>query len=646
MLKQGGSALLLALLWFLWPWPSAILAQEQDSLSQPSLEELDQELAQGTLSAMAYLDGANAWLDREFAQGRQYEMDSLMHKLANMRRLAWSADSLLAYRINYYINLSNNAVYAGRDGESIYFLEKAEQQIVKKYGQKPLLVAGNKCNAYIANQNYKRTIEVYEKERAYMQQFPELIRTGKLELNIGASFLNVLNPALQSYAVLGDTTGVKETLALSKAIYDALTHHKGWKPESPTAFIVGFYMKNLDYHQYFSLYKDRQKARKALADMEEALYGDTSKSASMVALLEPQMTPKMVDYFLTYGQNDSAAYYLEKLKHRPEVAVEHNYLLNIYQARLLANRGHYQEAFAQMQRVVADADSLQSVLVDDIDALFYARTAAEENEQALRLAEEQRNERTVWLFAVSILALLAIAVAYVLILRRNRQVQVRLEKLNQEANIQVAAMEEVRAQAVREEKKRLSRDLHDGLSASIAAANVQLSVLALECTPDMADKVRNVQKQIEQAYAEARGKSHEWYDAALGSEETDFEKRIQRVLDSALVQQRYHKEVHIDENALADVPFAVRIDLLRIVQEAITNIIKHAKAKHVQVLLYREDALLVLTVMDDGRGGKGKTAVEKSLGMQSMRDRAEQYGGQLAVQTGSTGFSVTVSIPI
>ena len=86
--------------------------------------------------------------------------------------------------------------------------------------------------------------------------------------------------------------------------------------------------------------------------------------------------------------------------------------------------------------------------------------------------------------------------------------------------------------------------------------------------------------------------------------------------------------------------------MLRIVQEAITNIIKHARAKHVQVLLYREEAALLLSVADDGAGAKAKKNAEKSLGIQSMRDRAEQHGGQLAVQAGATGFLLSVSIPV
>jgi len=611
----------------------------------PTIQQLDAQWRHGELDTRHYINAINDWINLQFASGVRFHRDTLIKRLATFRELAWSADSLSASRINYYINLSNNANYANREGEGIYFLEKAEQEIMAAHGEKPLLVAGHKCNMYVDKRNYKNVVATYERERDYIAQFPELLRTKAIQRNIAASYINVLNPAAIAYARLGDTTRLNETIALAEAIYSEL--EKEMKPESYTGFIINFYMKNLYYHKYFTAEHDQQKSWEALNMIRDALYVDNKdKQAGMIQQLVPVLETKLVDYFLTYKQNDSAAFYIAKLKTSPGVFTDHDFTLNQFEAELLANQGKYQLAFERAKAAVQDIDSIQSILVNDIDELLYAHTEAEFNRQALQTSEQQKRRRTLWLIALSIVAVGAMAIVYVVIRRRDKRTKAQIEKLNNAASIQVAAMEEVKAQAIRDEQKRLARDLHDGLSSTLAGAKLQLELLALDSEPGAAWKLTDIQHQIEDAYAIARGKSHEWYDTAAGSEEADFKNRIQQLLDSALADYQYTKEVHVDDETLSHLPLDVRIELLRIVQEAITNTIKHAKARHVSVLVYREDSSLVLSVADDGRGVRLKNSSHTGIGIQSMKDRAEQYGGSLTVDSSSEGTQVTASIPL
>src|SRR5690606_25697972 len=160
-----------------------------------------------------------------------------------------------------------------------------------------------------------------------------------------------------------------------------------------------------------------------------------------------------------------------------------------------------------------------------------------------------------------------------------------------------------------------------------------------------ADKLTHIQQQIEHAYAIARGKSHQWYDTASGSAEADFQHHVQHLLDSALADRHYTKEVHIDDDTLSHLPLEARIDLLRIVQEAITNTIKHAtNARHVAVLLYRDDPSLILSVTDDGKGTKSKNPAKGGMGMQSMKERVAQYGGSLSANSDPSGTQITATM--
>lgn len=72
-------------------------------------------------------------------------------------------------------------------------------------------------------------------------------------------------------------------------------------------------------------------------------------------------------------------------------------------------------------------------------------------------------------------------------------------------------------------------------------------------------------------------------------------------------------EVNVDNHALAHVPLDLRIDLLRIIQEAVTNIIKHTRTQRISVLAYREDHVLLLSVADDGKGKQSGKSLGRAI---------------------------------
>ena len=217
--------------------------------------------------------------------------------------------------------------------------------------------------------------------------------------------------------------------------------------------------------------------------------------------------------------------------------------------------------------------------------------------------------------------------------------------------MQIIAMEETKHQAVREEQQRLGQDLHDGLSSSIAAVKHQLEALLMD-TDDISlkNKLSRLQADTENAYEAARNKSHEWFSAADRQQEQSFEKQIKLLTDRSLPDNRYNKTIHIDDNSLMNVGTDRRITLLRIIQEAITNIIKHAKAKNITILIYEEENNLILTISDDGVGlGKNKSSNKNgksTMGLLSVRRRVQSLDGEIEIHSDSKGTEITISIPL
>jgi signal transduction histidine kinase len=104
------------------------------------------------------------------------------------------------------------------------------------------------------------------------------------------------------------------------------------------------------------------------------------------------------------------------------------------------------------------------------------------------------------------------------------------------------------------------------------------------------------------------------------------------------------------ELALCDEPAAplpVKEALYRIAQEAMQNTIKHAQATEIRVSLVCIDKTIVLEIRDNGRGFDTTGSFPGHLGLQSMRERAAQFGGTLAMESAvGIGTSITVRMPV
>lgn len=267
--------------------------------------------------------------------------------------------------------------------------------------------------------------------------------------------------------------------------------------------------------------------------------------------------------------------------------------------------------------------------------------------QNLQLIQNNK-QRKLWLVVVSISSLLVVMVIYLTMLHRNRKAKSQIEFLNNTVNMQIVAMEEVKEEAKKQERQRLGQDLHDGLSASIASIRHQLEFISMDIEDTALKKrLKLLLTQVASAYEVARDKSHEWFSASEGKQEQSFEQSIRLIVNSALPDSQYLKEIHIDDGSLEHTSVDTRIELLRISQEAIANIIKHAKARKVGILIYEDNDHLILSVNDDGKGIDQNIIRKKSgLGLQSIRKRVQNLNGTTTIRSNSKGTEIIVSIPL
>jgi two-component system nitrate/nitrite sensor histidine kinase NarX len=121
---------------------------------------------------------------------------------------------------------------------------------------------------------------------------------------------------------------------------------------------------------------------------------------------------------------------------------------------------------------------------------------------------------------------------------------------------------------------------------------------------------------------------------------TEFLSRFQR-------QWGIEAKLLLEEKRPYSAPPVVEIQLLRIVQEAVTNVRRHAEASHVIVKLNQDENWLYVSVEDDGRGFyREKEMDESKLGLSIMRERASSVGGNVTVDSiPGSGTTVHIEMP-
>ena len=185
--------------------------------------------------------------------------------------------------------------------------------------------------------------------------------------------------------------------------------------------------------------------------------------------------------------------------------------------------------------------------------------------------------------------------------------------------------------AVREERRRMARDLHDGPAQELAFIASQASRLSTGEPAELAGQIRLAAKR---ALAESR----EVIEALSEPVEQELDRAIERA--AAELTARADVELRLALTPGLAVPALLRDTLVRIAREAITNAIRHGDPRAVSVRLDELDGLR-LTIVDDGLGFHPQSPRRKGLGLASMRERAREIGGALTL-TSSPGAGTRV----
>jgi signal transduction histidine kinase len=209
--------------------------------------------------------------------------------------------------------------------------------------------------------------------------------------------------------------------------------------------------------------------------------------------------------------------------------------------------------------------------------------------------------------------------------------------------------EENARRAVFEERVRIARELHDVVAHHVSMMGVQAGAARMVIDRDRA-KAKDTLAAIEASSRQAVDELHRLLgflrqagdadDLAPSPGVSQLPRLVAGMSDSELAV-----EVGV-EGEERPLPPTVDVSAYRIVQEALTNTLKHAQASHADVRLRYRPGELEVEIVDDGRGATGASASGSGLGLIGMRERAALHGGELtAGPEPGGGFAVRVKLP-
>ena len=208
--------------------------------------------------------------------------------------------------------------------------------------------------------------------------------------------------------------------------------------------------------------------------------------------------------------------------------------------------------------------------------------------------------------------------------------------------------EERALRAVADERTRIARELHDVVGHSVSVMTVQASAVRRRLDQDQ-ERVSEALQVVEQTGREALAEMRRMVGVLRHAEEApalapqpslgEIERLVRHARDRGLPV-----EVSIEGDPV-ELPTGLDLTAYRLVQEGLTNAIKHAGAQQAEVVIRYENGHVELTVSDDGRGGGDGGG--KGYGLVGMRERVHVYGGELeAGPRPEGGFRLRARLPV
>lgn len=548
--------------------------------------------------------------------------DSLPQLLSVYWQLAFKDPGRGRYQAAYYTYLAINAYNFSRLGSAIYYSEKNNEERTK-LGQfeKGGLRHSDwfALTVYANNHNYARVFTKYAVLQPILQALPVAIVGGQIspeQVFVAVSILQTVN-----YAACrsGDTVRASEVIYLMKGILAGVEHYpvkyKGYRLQYD-------YLRHSMYYEYHRVLRQPDVARDSLM----AAIRDVNSSGfppNLQTSYVENLYSEAVDLYFTQHKTDSARKYLSLLT-AGDGKVRYSSLdptfLPEANSRLLAGEGRYAEAYAELRKVYQMRDSAYYTVSADKDNNLYALAEAENTRLELLRTEEQKRaaERSsiILFFVVFFLVVGGFAGFWVYwSAQRRRLLNLRLQ---------------------------LARNFHDEVGPMLLYANI-LAKKANEERPSV--RGEELKSQIGLIMDAVRNIAHDLRSPRL-STIASLGKALSSLLEKVQVATgiEFLLQAGNGPRVLSHGQFT---QLQAIIQELISNSIKHANCSAIALRISAPDRQLSLSYSDNGRGMDPDALATGGIGIKNITERVTALRGSFQLNNAwPGGYSIDITIPL
>ncbi len=202
-------------------------------------------------------------------------------------------------------------------------------------------------------------------------------------------------------------------------------------------------------------------------------------------------------------------------------------------------------------------------------------------------------------------------------------------------------------ETLEEEIKRIAYAVHDEAGQLLVAVHLALAEVARELPKPQKEQVGQIEGLLNQVEKHLRRYSHELRPTML--DDLGWLPAIRFLAEG--VSKRADLPIHIDATFCERLPGTNETTIYRIVQEALTNAVKHAKASNIWVRAWKENFTLCCSIRDDGAGFDSQLlripSGREGLGLIAMQERVSAIGGTLRVESGpGRGTEISIRLPL
>ncbi len=277
----------------------------------------------------------------------------------------------------------------------------------------------------------------------------------------------------------------------------------------------------------------------------------------------------------------------------------------------------------------------------------FARIRFETDEFIAR--NEYLNKEMKFIYAGSIAVLGVILLVFVNVYQRNRNKQLKLEQDQQLSNEEIYNLLLVQQNKLEEgrhrEKNRISKELHDGILGKLFGVRFMLESLhdksdrqSIETKKKYIDDLRMIEEEV-------RNISHD-LESDFFTQKESFLEILSDYLNNQQKAGHFELDFRNDEKIEWDkLSSKIKINLFRIIQEAVNNVIKYAEADAILISFQKRKESLEMKIQDNGKGFD-VTKSTRGIGIKNMKSRVKNLKGAWKISSGNEGTTIIVNVPL